>query len=142
MSKVLVAGDDIRLLSTRVAVLTKTGADVISCTGSETIEEVKRWRPDLVVLCHSLLQVEAGTIADEIRSCYKATKILMVLPNASYEDPLQDTRFDDTCLSNPERLIASVNELLRVRDTHSIPTMADGDSSDTVDSGLHGDYRM
>ncbi len=113
MPKILVAGQDIHLLGTRAAVLAKTGADVISCIGSKTVGMAKSERPDLLVLCHSLLSDnDAESIADEIRACCKATKILMVVSKLDSDLPIQDEKFDAICSSNPERLIVHANELL------------------------------
>jgi hypothetical protein len=111
--KILLAGRDIRLLGTQSAVLARTGADVISCIGAKTVGMVKSERPDLVVLCHSLLSGnDAHSIADEIRACCKTTKILMVVSELESDLPLQDAKFDAICSSNPERLIGHANELL------------------------------
>jgi hypothetical protein len=110
--KVLLAGHDIDLLSTRTAVLKRACTDVSYCMGSQAVCRVKAERPDLVVLCHSLLEGEAEAIADEIRMSCKTTKVLMVLSELGPEFPLQDGKFDAMCLSRPERLIACVRELV------------------------------
>jgi hypothetical protein len=110
--KILLAGRDVRLMSTRAAVLNNTCGSVSYCMGSQVISKVKSERPDLVVLCHSLLEGEAEAIADEIHRSYKTTKVLMALSEVGTAFPLKDEKFDATCLSRPERLIASVNELV------------------------------
>jgi len=110
--KILLAGHDIRLLSTRTAVLMRACTDVSYCMGSQAVCRVKTERPDLVVLCHSLLEGEAEAIADEIRMFCKTTKVLMVLSEVGAEFPLQDGKFDAMCLSRPERLIACISELV------------------------------
>lgn len=141
LPKILLAGQDVRLLSTRAAVLAKTGADVISCLGSQTVRMVKSERPDLVVLCHSLLGGDADGIADEIRTCCKTTKILMVLSELEPDLALQDARFDGSCLSRPERLIARVSELLGETRLHPTQAMK-GNEAATGESGMRGDYSM
>ena len=142
MPKILLAGQDIHLLGTRAAVLAKTGADVISCIGSKTVGMVKSERPDLLVLCHSLLSGnDAQSIADEIRTCCKTTKILMVVSELESDLPVQDAKFDATCSSRPERLIVLANELLG--GTLSLPTEAmKKGASAPVKSELSGSYRM
>lgn len=142
MPKILLAGQDIHLLGTRATVLAKTGADVITCIGSKTVEMVKSERPDLLVLCHSLLSGnDAESIADEIRACCKATKILMVLSELGSDLPVQDAKFDAICPPNPELLIFLANELLG--DTLPLPTLAvKSNGAATGKSGLSGDYRM
>ena len=142
MPKILVAGQDIHLLGTRAAVLARTGADVISCIGSKTVGTVKSERPDLLVLCHSLLSDnDAGAIADEIRACCQATKILMVLSELGSDLPVQDAKFDAICPPNPERLIVLAIELLGVRGPHPKRAMK-RDESEPRKSGLGEDYRM
>jgi CheY-like chemotaxis protein len=140
--KILLAGQDIHLLGTRAAVLAKTGADVISCMGSKAVGMVKSERPDLLVLCHSLLSGnDAHSIADEIRACCKTTKILMVVSELESDLPVQDAKFDAICSSNPERLIVHANELLGV--TLPLPTLAvKRNGASTGKSGLNEDYRM
>jgi hypothetical protein len=142
MPKILVAGQDIHLLGTRAAVLAKTGADVISCLGAKTVGMVKSERPDLLVLCHSLLSDnDAESIADEIRACCKATKILMVLSELGSELPVQDAKFDAICPPNPERLIVLANELLGGIMPHATQAVKSNGAS-TGQSGLSRDYRM
>ena len=140
--KILVAGQDVHLLGTRAAVLAKTGADVISCIGSQTVGVVKSEKPNLLVLCHSLLSGnDAQSIADEIRTCCKATKILMVVSELESDLPVQNAKFDAICSSNPERLIILANELLGVM--LPVPTEAvKNGASATGKSGLCGSYRM
>lgn len=141
MPKILLAGDDIHLLGTRAAVLAKTGADVISCVGSKTALMVKNEKPDILVLCHSLLGDEADGIADEVRACCKATKILMVRSELERDLALEDEKFDATCLSRPERLVALVSELLGETRLHPAQAMK-GDVSAAGNSRLRGDYPM
>jgi hypothetical protein len=140
--KIVVAGQDVQLLNTRAAVLTKTGAEVIACIGSNTVETVKSERPDLLVLCHSLLfENDAESIADEIRACCMATKILMVTSEFGSDFPVQDAKFDAVCSPNPERLVFVANELLvgtLLPDTQA----AKSNGVSIGESGLSADYRM
>jgi len=142
--KILVAGQDIHLLGTRAAVLAKTGADVISCIGSQTVEMVKSERPDLLVLCHSLLSDnddDAESIADEIRACCQATKILMVVSGLGSDLPVKNAKFDAICSSNPERLIVLANELLDGTPLHATQAVTSNGAS-TGEFDLSGDNRM
>lgn len=103
---------------------------------------VKSEKPNLLVLCHSLLSGnDAQSIADEIRTCCKATKILMVVSELESDLPVQNAKFDAICSSNPERLIILANELLGVM--LPVPTEAvKNGASATGKSGLCGSYRM
>jgi|SRR5271170_3743249 len=141
MPKILLAGQDVSLLGTRAAVLAKTGCDVISCIGSQTVKTVESERPDLVVLCHSLLEGEAESLADEIRKCCRTTKVLLVLSGLGSDFPLQGTKFDAMCLPNPERLIARVSELLGGMQLHPAQAMK-GDGSASAGTSSSGDYQM
>ena len=140
--KILVAGQDIHLLGTRATVLAKTGADVISCMGSQTVGMVRNEKPNLLVLCHSLLAGnDAHSIADEIRTCCKSTKILMVLSELESDLPIQNAKFDAICSSSPERLIILANELLGGTLPHA-RQIVKRDESARGKSELTGDYQM
>ena len=78
MFRILLSGSDSRLLATRAAVLSKTGAAVVFHTAIETLEVLNRDRFDLVVLCHSLTQAQLAVIVDKVHQKIPGTKILMV----------------------------------------------------------------
>jgi hypothetical protein len=124
--KILLVGQDVRLLGTRAAVLRETRAEVNYCLGSQAVGMAKIERPDLVVLCHSLPEDEAGLIADEIRKCCNTTKFLMVLSEVGAELPLRYKKFDATCLSRPDRLVACAKGLLG----GALPHRVEGRKSD------------
>jgi hypothetical protein len=128
--KILLVGQDVRLLGTRADVLRKTHAEVNYCKGSQAVGRAKLERPDLVVLCHSLLEGEAESIADEIHKCCKGTKVLMVLSEAGAEFALQDRKFDALCSSRPDRLIACAKGLLGGTLPHCVQGMkANGEAT-------------
>jgi hypothetical protein len=112
MPKIVLAGRDTRLLNTRAAVLRKVSGDVTCCAGSHALETVKKEMPDLVVLCHSLAEGEAESIADEVRECCKETKVLFVESELGSEFCHENTKFDATCVSKPDQLITRASELL------------------------------
>lgn len=112
MPKILLAGHDVRLLETRAAVLKKTGAEVLYCTGSHLLEVLESETPDLVVLCHSLGRAEAETQADQVRACCPKTRVLLVVSQRSEETQYQDAKFDAMILPEPVRLIRRATELL------------------------------
>jgi response regulator RpfG family c-di-GMP phosphodiesterase len=113
MPKILLAGQDVRLLETRAAVLRKTGAEVVYCEGSQVCNIVVSEMPDLVVLCHSLLEVEAEAIADKVHECCPKTRVLLVVSQTADERQNGDAKFDATSLSEPRRLVTRATELLR-----------------------------
>ncbi len=113
MPKILLAGQDVRLLETRAAVLRKTGAEVVYCEGSQVGNIVVSEMPDLVVLCHSLLEVEAEAIADKVHECCPKARVLLVVSQMADERQNGDAKFDATSLSEPRRLVMRATELLR-----------------------------
>ena len=83
-------------METRAAVLRKTGADVVYCSGSQVFNTVPSEMPDLVVLCHSLAEIEAETIADKVHTCWPKTRVLLVVSQVIEERQYQDAKFDAT----------------------------------------------
>ncbi len=120
MSKILLAGQDVRLLETRAAVLRKTGAEVVYCEGSQVCNIVVSEMPDLVVLCHSLSEVEAEAIADKVHECCPKTRVLLVVSQMADERENGDAKFDATSLSEPKRLITRAAELLQGPPYHQV----------------------
>ena len=66
MLKILLAGSDSRLLETRAAVLSKTGAAVVFRNANRDVRGPGSRQFDLVVLCHSLTELEMAVIADKV----------------------------------------------------------------------------
>ena len=112
MPKILLAGHDLRLLETRAAVLKKTDAEVLYCTGSHVLAVLVSEKPDLVVLCHSLGRGEAEALADKIRVCCPKTRVLLVVAQWAEEKQFRNGKFDAMILPEPVRLIKQVTELL------------------------------
>ena len=113
MPKIVLAGQDIRLLETRAEVLRRTGANVVYCTGSTTLSVVAAEKPDLLVLCHTLAHEEAEAIAERVYACYPGTRVLLVVSQVIADRPYKDSKFDATSLPDPVRLVAQAAELLR-----------------------------
>jgi CheY-like chemotaxis protein len=111
--KILLAGQDPRLLTTRAAVLKQTGAEVVSCNASEALKLVESKRFDLVVLCHSVLAGEAATIADRAHKHNDKTWVLMVISGMNPESLGDAAKFDAVTLPDPARLLAQAAELLQ-----------------------------
>jgi DNA-binding response OmpR family regulator len=120
MQNILLVGQDSRLLSTRAAVLKKTGANVICCNASEALKLVRLESLDLVVLCHSLVKEEAERIAEEAHRSPWRPKVLLVIltSDQSREIPHRDAKIDATSLPDPTALIAHATELLQRLPNH------------------------
>jgi DNA-binding response OmpR family regulator len=113
MLKILLAGSDSRLLATRAAVLSKTGAAVVFHNAIETLEVLDRDKFDLVVLCHSLTEPEVTVIADKVHQRIPGTKILIVMSDLDRYALHKDGNIDATSMPEPAQLIARVKELLQ-----------------------------
>jgi len=120
MLKIVLAGQDIRLLETRAEVLRKTGADVVYCVGCQALNIVASEMPDLLVLCHSIAPEEAEAIADRVRTHYPKTRVLLVVSQMIPAGPYQDAKFDAKSLAEPARLVARATELLQALPFHHV----------------------
>jgi DNA-binding response OmpR family regulator len=117
---ILLVGQDHRLLTTRAAVLKKTGAEVASCSTSEAQGFVESQSFELVVLCHSVLAGEAEMIADSAHKHSDKTRVLMVISSLSLENLGDVAKFDAVTSPDPGRLIARTTELLRGLPDHHL----------------------
>jgi DNA-binding response OmpR family regulator len=114
MFRILLAGSDSRLLATRAAVLSKTGATIVHHSPIETLEVLDRQTFDLVVLCHTLSESEIGLIADKVHRKISGAKILMVTSELDGYRIRVDGKIDATAMPEPGHLIALAKELLQV----------------------------
>jgi hypothetical protein len=122
MLKIVLVGQDIRLLETRAEVLRKTGADVVYCVGCQALNIVASEMPNLLVLCHSIVPEEAEAIADRVRTHYPKTRVLLVLSPMTAEGPYpyQDAKFDAKSLAEPAQLVERATELLQALPFHHV----------------------
>lgn len=94
MIKILLVGKDFRLLATRAAVLSRSGASTVCCNPAEMKRELAGEKFDVVVLCHTLLPEAAGEdVAGLARRWWPQAKILLLrsdLPQEKYEEILRD----------------------------------------------------
>lgn len=112
MPKILLVGQDSRLLETRAAVLARLQATVVSRDLAESLEILERETFHLVVLCHSLSEKQAHEITGVIRQRWPTTKILLVASNLSQERFHKGMEVDGTSSPEPDRLIRRTAELL------------------------------
>jgi hypothetical protein len=126
MLKILLAGSDSRLLATRAAVLSKTGAAVVFHNAIETLAVLDQDRFDLVVLCHSLTELEMAVIADKVHQRIPETKILMVMSDLDRYEFHRDRKVDAVSLPEPAQLVVRVKELLQVTSYASAAKRSDG----------------
>ena len=115
MLRILLAGSDSRLLATRAAVLSKTGAAVVSRNPIEALKILDRDETfDLVVLCHTLEDCELMAIVDQVHQKIFGAKILMVTSALDGSRVSLDGKIDATIMPEPAHLVAVANEMLQV----------------------------
>ncbi len=120
MPKILLVGQDFRLLATRAAVLAKTHASVACCNAVEAMKVLESETFDLVVLCHSLAEKQTVEITNAVHRRWPVTRILLVVSNVGQERFYKDIAFDATSLPEPNRLIHRAAELLEGLPNHRI----------------------
>lgn len=111
MPKILLVGQDFRLLVTRAAVLAKTHASVVSFSAVEALKVLDGERFDLVVLCHSLTEKEVAEVTETVHRQWAGTRVLLVVSSIAQERSYKGV--DATSLPDPDRLIGCTAELLQ-----------------------------
>lgn len=113
MSKILLVGNDFRLLTTRAAVLSQTKASVAFCNALEARQILQGESLDLVVLCHSLTELQAAEIIEMTRQRSPAAKTLMIVSDPSQDCSPNGVSFDAMISSDPDGLVRRTSELLQ-----------------------------
>lgn len=114
MYKILLAGQDSRLLATRAAVLHRISDHVTTCrNAAESLKFLDAETPNLVVLCHSLSAEDAEKIADKAHRHGEGVRVLMLVSPIDPAPPQLDGKFDGVSPPEPSHLIAQTMELLR-----------------------------
>src|SRR3954454_23353868 len=115
MLRILSVGSDSRLLATRAAVLSKTGAAVVSGNPIEALKILDRDETfDLVVLCHTIERCEMMAIVDKVHQKICGAKILMVTSQVDGYRVSVDGKIDAAIMPEPARLVAVAKEMLQV----------------------------
>jgi DNA-binding response OmpR family regulator len=127
MPKILLAGEDLRLLGTRAAVLGKTGAEVACCSALEARNILERECFDLVVLCHTLTDIESAELTGIIHRRWPDARILTVVSDVAQERLYRGVEFEATISSDPSRLIHRASELLQGLPNHRIEELRNED---------------
>ncbi len=112
MPKILLIGDDFRLLATRAALLTKTGASTVCCNPAEMQKGLKGESFDLAVLCHSLSEEDARRVAVLVRQRWPGVKVFLIESSVSLDKTFEGVALDGMISSTPSALVAQTVELL------------------------------
>jgi len=119
MPKILLVGNDFRLLGTRAAVLGRTGASVVCGNTVQAPKILSAEKFDLVVLCHTLPVEEVEKTTAIIHRLCPQTKILQVVSDVWRESRYRykDNGLDATSSAEPNCLIHRAAELLQMMPT-------------------------
>jgi CheY-like chemotaxis protein len=118
MPKIILAGNDFRLLVTRAAVLGRTGASVVCCSAAEALGAIPKEKFDLAVLCHTISDDDAHELSEVIHRLWPKTKILRVVSNVAPDMLCKGAEFDAISAAEPRRLIRRTSEMLEMLPTH------------------------
>ena len=112
MPKILLIGDDFRLLATRAALLTKTGASTVCCSSAEMHKNLEREMFDLAVLCHSLSEEDARKAVEYVHRRWPEAKVFLVESSVPLEKTFEGVALDGTISSTPSALLEQTVALL------------------------------
>jgi hypothetical protein len=111
--KILLIGDDFRLLASRAALLTKTGASTVCCNPVEMQKDLGREMFDLVVLCHSLSEETARGAVVYVHRRWPEAKIFLVESSVLMEKTFDGVALDGTISSTPSTLLEQMSAVLQ-----------------------------
>jgi CheY-like chemotaxis protein len=111
MMKILLVGEDFRLLATRAAVLARMGANTVCCSPAEMLRDLQKETFDLVVMCHSLSETAATLVARTARLWWPGTKVLLI--RANFGEEQDGIECDGVIESNPGEMVREATALLR-----------------------------
>jgi CheY-like chemotaxis protein len=110
--KILLIGDDFRLLATRAALLTKTGASTVCCSSAEMEKGLEGESFDLAVLCHSLSEENARKAARLVHQRWPTAKVFLVESSVFLDKTFDGVALDGVISSTPGALLSQTEELL------------------------------
>jgi hypothetical protein len=112
MTSILAVGLDEGLLTSRVAVLCKTKADVVRAGPADALGLLRQKRFDAIVLCHTLSIQESIDLANAAHG--RGTLAVQVLPGCSSNQGYESIPADVLADADPERLVSQVADLLNL----------------------------
>ena len=118
MAQIVLIGHDEDLLVTRAAVLRKTGSSVTYFNARETDALFKDHAFDIVVLCHTLGDVEVAELIGKVHHLWPRTKILKVVVGFGSEYSMKDG--DISSSADPGRLVQKTKQLLESFANHRL----------------------
>ncbi|HEX3572895.1 MAG TPA: hypothetical protein VHU44_18905 [Acidobacteriaceae bacterium] len=110
MPIILLVGEDEGLLHSRMALLTRTQAEVLATDTSDLVRTVADKTIDLVILCHSLWPGVRPLISADVRQRWPGVQVIQVL---KYHSEAAAEYADHVVFAGePATLLAKVTELL------------------------------
>jgi hypothetical protein len=129
---ILSVGEDFDLLKTRAEVLRRTGANVLCSSGRSALKFIGEWEFDLIVLCHTVAQEDAGRITKAAHSLGAKTLVLLVVSDRVHELDYSGISLDARAFVEPDCLIRSAVELLSRQRSGVAEATGDGRMKDGV----------
>jgi CheY-like chemotaxis protein len=119
MSKhVLVAEDDRDILDLVLVILEDAGFRVSSAVGAETLDRVRRDRPDVILLDYQMPGMDGITVAQQLKSDPDTEQIPIVAMTAAGRAPFVCHEMDaDGCLGKPfdiDQLVATCERMVHM----------------------------
>jgi hypothetical protein len=111
MVKILLVGEDFRLLATRAAVLARTGANTLCCSPAEMVRDLRGEAFNLVVMCHSLDEASASMVAGTARQWWPGAKVLLI--RASFGQQVGAIECDGVIESAPGEMVREAAALMQ-----------------------------
>ena len=118
MAQIVLIGHDTDLLATRAAVLRKTGSSVTHFNARETDALFADHSFDIVVLCHTLNDLEVVELIGKVHRIWPRAKILRVVVGFGSEYTMKDG--DVSSSADPGRLIQKTKQLLEALPSHRL----------------------
>lgn len=118
MARIALIGHDVSLLFTRAAVLRKTGSSV-TCFNARGVDSLFDDHSfDIVVLCHSLHEIEIVELIGKIHGHWPRAKILRVVTGFGLEYSMEDGEVSSS--ADPGRLLQKTKQLLEALPDHRL----------------------
>jgi DNA-binding response OmpR family regulator len=111
MGTILTVGKNSDLLWSRAETLRRTGAEVRTAHLKEAVAILKAESVDIVILCHTLSELEMMEVASLAREKAPTTRVVYLTLTGM--DDLRIESADAVVTGRPETLVAKVKELQR-----------------------------
>lgn len=112
MSKILLAGNDLRLLATRAAVLSRLGCSVQWGSSHAAQFELEHEAFEVLVLCHSLTVSQRAMLISHAKLRSPETLVLQLLVSPYDQAPIERVSDIRTSICEPHHLLQQMRALL------------------------------